>query len=103
MEYRLDNYTRDPQLLMMRLAGNCKARRLEKGYSRRTLSELTGIPAPTIERFERTGRISLESFCRLAIEFDYFDELGEIMGKTKYTTSQELERINRNLKRKKGR
>lgn len=103
MEYRLDNYTRDPQLLMMRLAGNCKARRLEKGYSRRTLSELTGIPAPTIERFERTGKISLESFCRLAIEFDYFDELGAIMGKTKYTTSQELERINRNLKRKKGR
>ena len=103
MEYRLDNYTRDPQLLMMRLAGNCKARRLEKGYSRRTLSELTGIPAPTIERFERTGRISLESFCRLAIEFDYFDEMGAIMGKTKYTTSQELERINRNLKRKKGR
>ena len=103
MEYRLDNYTRDPQLLMMRLAGNCKARRLEKGYSRRTLSELTGIPAPTIERFERTGRISLESFCRLSIEFDYFDELGAIMGKTKYTTSQELERINRNLKRKKGR
>ena len=48
-------------------------------------------------------RISLESFCRLAIEFDYFDELGAIMGKTKYTTSQELERINRNLKRKKGR
>lgn len=88
---------------MMRLAGNCKARRLEKGYSRRTLSELTGIPAPTIERFERTGRISLESFCRLAIEFDYFDELGAIMGKTKYTTSQELESINRNLKRKKGR
>ena len=103
MEYRLDNYTRDPQLLMMRLAGNCKARRLEKGYSRRTLSELTGIPAPTIERFERTGKISLESFCRLAIEFDYFDELGAIMGKTKYTTSQELESINRNLKRKKGR
>lgn len=103
MEYRLDNYARDPQLLMMRLAGNCKARRLEKGYSRRTLSELTGIPAPTIERFERTGRISIESFCRLAIAFDYFDELGAIMGRTKYATSQELESIYRNLNRKKGR
>ena len=88
---------------MMRLAGNCKARRLEKGYSRRTLSELTGIPAPTIERFERTGRISIESFCRLAIAFDYFDELGAIMGRTKYATSQELESIYRNLNRKKGR
>ena len=103
MEYRLDNYSRDPELLMMRLAGNCKARRLEKGYSRRTLSDLTGIPAPTIERFERTGKISLESFCRLAVEFDFFDELGAVMGRTKYTSANELEEINRNHNRKNGR
>lgn len=103
MEYRLDNYSRDPQLLMMRLAGNCKARRLEKGYSRRTLSELTGIPAPTIEHFENTGKISLESFCRLAIEFDFFDELGAVMGRTKYSSARELEEINRNQYRKNGR
>ena len=103
MEYRLDNYSRDPQLLMMRLAGNCKARRLEKGYSRRTLSELTGIPAPTIERFERTGKISLESFCRLAVEFDFFDELGAVMGRTKYSSARELEEITRNQYRKNGR
>lgn len=103
MEYRLDNYTRDPQLLAMRLAGNCKARRLEKGYSRRRLSELTGIPAPTIERFERTGKLSLESFCRLAVEFDYFDELGAVMERTKYTTAAELETIIRNQNRKNGR
>ena len=88
---------------MERLARNSKARRLEKGYSRRTLASLTGVPAPTIEHFERTGRISLESFCRLAVEFDYFEELGAIMGRTKYSTSSELEQINRNLSRKNGR
>ena len=103
MEYRLDNYSRQPEILMMRLAGNCKARRLEKGYSRRTLSELTGIPAPTIERFERTGKISLESFCRLAVEFDFFDELGAVMGRTKYSSARELEEITRNQYRKNGR
>lgn len=103
MEYRLDNYSRNPQLLMDRLAGNCKARRLEKGYSRRRLAELTGIPAPTIERFERTGKISLESFCKIAILFEYFDEMAGILGRTKYTTSEELETINRNLSRKNGR
>ena len=90
-------------MLMSRLADNCKARRLEKGYSRRTLSEMTGIPAPSIERFERTGKISLESFCRLAVEFDYFDELSAIMGKSKYSTAKELEQINRNQNRKNGR
>ena len=103
MEYRLDNYSRNPEMLMARLAGNCRARRLEKGYSRRTLSELTGIPAPTIEKFERTGKISLESFVRLVIEFDYFDEMTLIFSRTKYSTSKELEAINRNLKRKNGR
>ena len=103
MEYRLDNYTRNPQLLMDRLAANCRARRLEKGYSRRALSAMTGIPAPTLERFEKTGKISLESFCRLAIEFDYFEELSAIMSRTKFSTAAELEVINKNRNRKNGR
>ena len=103
MEYRLDNYSRNPETLMIRLAGNCKARRLDRGYSRRTLSEITGIPAPTIERFENTGKISLESFCRLVIEFDFFEEMGSILGRTKYSTSAELEKIFRNKNRKNGR
>ena len=103
MEYRLDNYTRQPDILMSRLSANCKARRLEKGYSRRTLSELTGVPAPTIERFEKTGKISLESFCRIAIVFDYFNELGAVLSKTKYSTAEELAAINSNRKRRHGR
>jgi len=86
-----------------RMAQNCRARRLEKGYSRKTLSELTGIPAPTIERFERTGKVSLEAFCRLVIEFDYFDEMAALLNHTKYSTSRELEAINKNLNRKNGR
>lgn len=58
MEYTLDIYARQPELLMTMMAKNCKDRRLERGYSRRTLSERTGVPAPTIERFEKTGKIS---------------------------------------------
>ena len=103
MEYRLDNYTRNPEFLTSRLAQNCKARRLEKGYSRRTLSKLTGIPSPTIERFERTGKISLESFCKLLIHFDYFDEARQLLSKTKYSTMDELNVINHNRNRQKGR
>lgn len=88
---------------MDRLAENCKSRRLEKGYSRRTLGNLTGIPAPTIEYFERTGKISLESFCKLIVLFDYFDEMASLLGRTKYSNSQELETINKNQNRQKGR
>ena len=103
MEYTLDIYARQPELLMAMMAKNCKDRRLERGYSRRTLAERTGVPAPTIERFEKTGKISLESFSAIAVEFDYFQEMSELLSKPKYTTGSELETINRNKNRIKGR
>jgi transcriptional regulator with XRE-family HTH domain len=103
MQYTLDIYTKDIQSLLDRLAANCKARRLDKGFSRKKLAELTGVPAPTIERFEVSGKISLESFCRIAREFDFYDELSSIMSRTKYSTSAELETINRNRGRRNGR
>lgn len=103
MEYTLDIYSKGPEQLISSLALNCKARRLEKGYSRSRLSKLTGVPAPTIEHFEMTGKISLESFCKLAIEFGYFDEIASLLSKSKYSTGSELEIINKNKNRKKGR
>lgn len=103
MQYDLDIFQRQPDLLMARLAANCKARRLEKGYSRRHLAEVTGVPAPTLERFERTGKISLESFCRLVVEFDYYDEMAALLSRSKFTTSAELETIHKNKDRRKGR
>ena len=103
MEYTLDIYARQPERLMEMMAKNCKDRRLERGYSRRNLAERTGVPAPTIERFERTGKISLKSFCAIAVEFDYFQEMSEILSKPKYTTGSELETINTNKNRIKGR
>ena len=103
MEYTLDIYARQPERLMEMMAKNCKDRRLERGYSRRTLAERTDVPAPTIERFEKTGKISLESFCAIVVEFDYFQEMSEILSKPKYTTGSELEAINRNKNRIKGR
>ena len=103
MEYTLDIFAKQPEQLMAKMAKNCKDRRLEKGYSRRTLAEKTSVPAPTIERFEQTGKISFESFCALVVEFGYFDEMFEILSKAKYSTGAELETINKNKNRKKGR
>ena len=47
---------------------------LDQGMSRRSLAEATGIPEPTIERFETKGKISLESFLKLVVEFGWLDE-----------------------------
>lgn len=43
---------------------------------------MTGIPAPTLERFEKTGKISLESFCKIVVELGYFNEMSVILSKT---------------------
>lgn len=103
MEYSFDIFDKDPERLAMTLAENCRKRRLDRGMSRRSLAEATGIPEPTLERFETKGKISLEAFLKLVVEFDWYDEMGAIMGKSKFTTGKELETINRNQGRKKGR
>lgn len=103
MEYSFDIFDKNPERLATILAENCRKRRLDRGLSRRSLSEITGIPEPTLERFETQGKISLEAFLKLVVEFGWFDEMSAIMGKSKFTTGEELETINKNRGRQKGR
>lgn len=103
MEYSFDIFEKTPERLARVLAENCRKRRLDKGMSRRSLAEATGIPEPTLERFETKGKISLEAFLRIVVEFDWFEEMSSILGKSKFTTGAELEAINKNQGRQKGR
>ena len=73
------------------------------GLIKASLSEITGIPEPTLERFETKGKISLRAFLKLVVEFGWFDEMSAIMSKSKFTTGKELEIINKNHGRQKGR
>ena len=91
MEYSFDIFDKNPERLATILAENCRKRRLDS------------IPEPTLERFETRGKISLEAFLKLVVEFGWFDEMSAIMNKSKFTTGEELETINKNQGRKKGR
>lgn len=103
MKYSFDIFDKNPERLAKMLAENARKRRLDKGLSRRSLSERTGIPEPTLERFETKGKISLEAFLKLVVEFDWFDEMSAILSKSKFTTGAELETINKNQRRQRGR
>lgn len=103
MKYSFDIFDKNPERLAKILAENARKRRLDKGLSRRSLSERTGIPEPTLERFETKGKISLEAFLKLVVEFDCFDEMSTILGKSKFSTGEELETINKNQRRQRGR
>lgn len=64
-----------PDDLLAILANNMQKRRLEKGFSREALTELSGVPTPTIAKFEQKHTISLASFVALAKVLGYSDAI----------------------------
>lgn len=90
------------QVTMQHLAENLKMRRLEKKLSTKSLSELSGVPASSIQRFELKHSISLESYVRLAKALGYSEEIVQLLAEPKYDTMEELLEINKNRKRKRG-
>ena len=100
-----NKYVFDPYPLsvtMQRLAENLKARRLEKKLSTRSLSEMSGVPASSIQRFELKHAISLESYVKLAKALGYSEEIMQLLSEPKYDTMEELLEINKNRTRKRG-
>lgn len=98
--YTFDINTTDD--ILKRLACHLQKRRLEKGISRETLSGLSKVPASTIAKFETQYTISLASFVSLAKALGYTDELNSLLSEPRYSTMAELDRINKNLNRKRG-
>lgn len=92
-----------PDELLAILADNMQKRRLEKGLSREALTELSGVPTPTIAKFEQKHSISLSSYVALAKALGYAQSIKELLSQPIYNTMEELELINKNKNRKKGR
>lgn len=92
-----------PGELLAILAVNLQKRRLEKGLSREALTELSGVPTPTIAKFEQKHTISLASFVALSKALGYTKAIKELLSEPLYNTMEELEMINKNKNRKKGR
>ena len=92
-----------PDELLAILACNLQKRRLEKGLSREALTALSGVPTPTIAMFEQKHTISLASYVALAKALVYSKAIKELLSEPLYNTMEELENINKNKNRKKGR
>ena len=89
--------------LLVILARNIQKRRLEKGLSREALNVLSGVPTPTIAKFEQKHTISLASYVALAKALGYTKAIKELLSEPLYSTMEELEIIHKNKNRKKGR
>ena len=89
--------------LLAVLADHVRKRRLEKGLSREALTALSGVPTPTIAKFEQKHTISLGSFVALAKALGYTKAIKELLSEPIFNTMEELDLINKNKNRKKGR
>ena len=60
------------------LATTVRQRRRELKLSRDALAERSGVPAPTIKRFETTSQISLRQFLLLWQSVDRLEHIAEL-------------------------
>ncbi|MBI9113377.1 helix-turn-helix domain-containing protein [Maridesulfovibrio ferrireducens] len=94
-----------PSEALVALARNIRELRLNRQWTQDTLSERSGVPLSTLRKFERTGKISLESFLKVAFSLDVLDELlvaTESKGQSFTSMDQVLDKVEPK-KRKRGR
>lgn len=61
---------KSPGRILEELGARAKAARLVLSWTRKTLSVKSGVPEPTIKRFEVTGKIGMAALINIAIALE---------------------------------
>lgn len=72
------------------LAAVLRQRRRARKHSRKKAAEVSGVPAPTIRRFETTGEISLRQFLMLCARYGDLKRAEALFPEPGPTTMDEL-------------
>ena len=72
------------------LAERAKKIRKRRGISQEELSKRCGVSFGSIKRFETTGKISLISLTKIAMELDCTDDIKNMFTKAVYRDIQEV-------------
>ena len=85
------------------IAAQLKARRLFLNLSQQSLSDRSGVSLSVIRKYERTGKISLESLLKLAVILDSLKQFEDLFQKPIPTQFQAISILQKNTGRKRGR
>lgn len=69
----------NPDEIVRLLAERVRAERLRREWKQETLAERSGVSLPTIRRYERTGRTSLENMLKLCHALGRLDEFADLL------------------------
>ncbi len=82
-----------PRDILEQIAARGKEKRLSLNLTQLSLSERSGVSLGVLKKFERTGKISIESLLKLALVLESLDDFA-VLFKPKpleaYTTLNEL-------------
>lgn len=92
-----------PSEMAMRIAATAKEMRLSLNLSQETLSERSGVSWGVIKKFERTGKISLESLLKLALTLGSLDDFTGLFKAPAPQTFATLDELLKKKTRKRGR
>jgi transcriptional regulator with XRE-family HTH domain len=95
-----------PAEIQTRLAERFKALRLARNVRRASLAAMSGVPAPTIRRFELQGEISLKALVKLAYALGAADDLTGVFAPKSDEVLPSLDHVaasDRKSKRQRGR
>jgi transcriptional regulator with XRE-family HTH domain len=89
--------------MLQAIAVKAKAKRLSVDMSQQTLSKRSGVSYGVIKKFERTGRISLESLLKLAITLGSLGDFEAVFSSKKSEQILSLDELINDVPRKRGR
>ena len=88
--------------VMLHVAQNVKARRLETNLTQEGLASRAGVKLPTYRKFERTGRISFEALLQVAFALGALEEVRNLFGSNRYESIADVLGKGKNATRKRG-
>lgn len=87
-----------------KLVENTRARRLQIELTQEGLAERSGVPLPTLRKFEQKGTISLESFLKLQMVLGGLEDILKVtqVHELKFSSIDEVLEANNARLRKRG-
>lgn len=80
-----------PVEIRRKLADRVRALRLDQDLTQATLAKRAGISLPTLQRYEQSGKTSLENVLRICQALGRLDEFDTLLRPARASTLAELE------------
>lgn len=92
-----------PQEMAAHIAKQVRAKRLSLNMTQKTLSDHSGVSFSVLKKFERTGKISLESLLKIAVILGSLEDFQCVFNPTPFEKFTSLDEVLKDKTRKRGR